>query len=172
LSKPINQTRHSGAFVFAASKHFDFIVCEPTDCSVKLAVELDDSSHGSSKAQKRDSFLNGACQSAGVPLLRIKAAKSYTVADLKRQLEESISPQLAEPEPLSPLAAVETAAVKLSEEGSALAEPKEAKLEPHVCAKCGEPMVLRKAKSGANAGQEFWGCSAFPRCRAVVPTGA
>ncbi|MAL94365.1 MAG: hypothetical protein CME40_04720 [Haliea sp.] len=30
-------------------------------------------------------------------------------------------------------------------------------------------MVLRKAKSGANAGQVFWGCSAFPKCRTRVP---
>jgi restriction system protein len=33
------------------------------------------------------------------------------------------------------------------------------------CPTCGKPMVLRRAKSGKNAGQEFWGCSAFPQCR-------
>ena len=81
------------AFNAISSKHFDFIVCEPTDCSVKLAVELDDSSHGSSKAQKRDDLLNGACQSAGLPLLRVKAARSYVVAELQRQITWAISPQ-------------------------------------------------------------------------------
>ncbi|WP_371294269.1 DUF2726 domain-containing protein [Haliea sp.] len=73
-------------------QHFDFIVCEPTDCSVKLAVELDDSSHGSSKAQKRDDLLNGACQSAGLPLLRVMA-KSYVVAELQRQITGAMSPR-------------------------------------------------------------------------------
>jgi restriction system protein len=29
-------------------------------------------------------------------------------------------------------------------------------------------MVLRKATKGKNAGNEFWGCSAFPKCRSVV----
>ncbi len=33
------------------------------------------------------------------------------------------------------------------------------------CPQCGELMVKRTARSGANAGSEFWGCPAFPRCR-------
>ena len=33
------------------------------------------------------------------------------------------------------------------------------------CPRCGEPMVKRTAKRGANAGHDFWGCSAYPRCR-------
>ncbi len=36
---------------------------------------------------------------------------------------------------------------------------------PPACPKCGEPMVRRTARSGANAGNEFWGCPAYPRCR-------
>lgn len=35
------------------------------------------------------------------------------------------------------------------------------------CPKCGSSMVLRTAKSGPNAGNKFWGCSAYPRCRVI-----
>ena len=35
------------------------------------------------------------------------------------------------------------------------------------CRKCGEPMVLRTAQRGANIGSQFWGCSAYPKCRMV-----
>lgn len=35
------------------------------------------------------------------------------------------------------------------------------------CPKCGQPMVRRTARRGANAGGEFWGCSEFPRCRGI-----
>ncbi len=35
------------------------------------------------------------------------------------------------------------------------------------CPKCGSTMVLRTAKQGANAGKQFWGCSAFPKCRVM-----
>ncbi|WP_163559660.1 NERD domain-containing protein [Halomonas sp. NO4] len=35
------------------------------------------------------------------------------------------------------------------------------------CPKCGSSMLLRTAKRGANAGNRFWGCSAYPKCREV-----
>ena len=35
------------------------------------------------------------------------------------------------------------------------------------CPKCGSNMVLRTAKRGANAGNQFWGYSAYPKCRMV-----
>ena len=37
------------------------------------------------------------------------------------------------------------------------------------CAKCGSPMALRTARKGPNAGVQFWGCSAFPKCRYTRP---
>jgi restriction system protein len=37
------------------------------------------------------------------------------------------------------------------------------------CPQCGATMVLRTAKRGVNTGQQFWGCSAFPRCRGTKP---
>ena len=33
------------------------------------------------------------------------------------------------------------------------------------CPKCGNPLLVRTFKSGAKVGQQFWGCSAFPKCR-------
>lgn len=40
------------------------------------------------------------------------------------------------------------------------------------CPLCGAEMVLRTAKKGPNAGEKFWGCSAFPKCRATKPYSA
>lgn len=36
------------------------------------------------------------------------------------------------------------------------------------CPACGSAMVKREAKRGANAGNAFWGCSTYPRCRGTV----
>ncbi|WP_312702669.1 nuclease-related domain-containing protein [Stutzerimonas nitrititolerans] len=33
------------------------------------------------------------------------------------------------------------------------------------CPKCGSALMIRTVKTGAKAGQQFWGCSAFPKCR-------
>ena len=35
------------------------------------------------------------------------------------------------------------------------------------CPKCGSALVIRTRKTGANMGQQFWGCSAFPKCRVM-----
>jgi len=36
------------------------------------------------------------------------------------------------------------------------------------CPLCGRPMVLRTARRGANAGSQFWGCSAYPACKGTL----
>ena len=41
--------------------------------------------------------------------------------------------------------------------------------DPKTCPKCGAAMVLRTAKKGANAGNQFWGCSRYPDCRTILP---
>ena len=33
------------------------------------------------------------------------------------------------------------------------------------CPSCGQPMILRTSKRGANAGTQFWGCSTYPKCK-------
>ena len=35
------------------------------------------------------------------------------------------------------------------------------------CGRCGSPLVLRTARSGSNAGNQFLGCSRYPLCRYV-----
>lgn len=39
---------------------------------------------------------------------------------------------------------------------------------PPVCPRCAIPMVHRTAKKGQLAGQPFWGCNNFPRCREII----
>lgn len=37
------------------------------------------------------------------------------------------------------------------------------------CPHCRKPMVVRVARSGANAGGDFWGCANYPKCRGIRP---
>lgn len=54
-----------------AAKHTDFCVIDPETAIPICCIELDDSSHGSRAAQKRDALVNDAFASAGLRLLRI-----------------------------------------------------------------------------------------------------
>lgn len=38
------------------------------------------------------------------------------------------------------------------------------------CPKCGSEMVLRTAKQGEYKGEEFWGCSKYPKCNGTIFT--
>jgi HJR/Mrr/RecB family endonuclease len=38
-----------------------------------------------------------------------------------------------------------------------------------LCPKCKREMLLRTASKGRGAGQKFWGCPAYPRCRFTMP---
>jgi four helix bundle suffix protein len=36
------------------------------------------------------------------------------------------------------------------------------------CPQCGAQMALRTAKTGKNAGQQFWGCTQYPDCKGTI----
>lgn len=36
-----------------------------------------------------------------------------------------------------------------------------------ICPRCGSKLILRIAKKGDNAGNQFLGCSGFPKCRYI-----
>lgn len=69
-----------------AQKHVDFVVCSGPALIPICAVELNDSSHNSSAARRRDEFLSSVFSQVGLPLLVVKAARSYSVEAIREQL--------------------------------------------------------------------------------------
>ncbi|MBM4039229.1 MAG: hypothetical protein FJ290_12015 [Planctomycetes bacterium] len=39
------------------------------------------------------------------------------------------------------------------------------------CPQCGKPMTRRTARSGRNAGKEFWSCTGYPECKGARDMG-
>ena len=74
------------AFNRISSKHFDYVVCDESTLDVLFVVELNDRSHQLSKRIDRDRFLRNACESAGLPLVFVRASRSYSIADIKQML--------------------------------------------------------------------------------------
>ena len=192
--KGLSRSDWQRAFNVISSKHVDFVLCDPNDLSVKLIVELDDSSHKKEKAKRSDEIKNTAFASAGIPMIRIKAAKSYSISDLTAQVssiiplhnpaQQSREMDLAQPEACpdgEPVTEASTAATNnspTSDLSSLRAKfgPKSdtPKMSERLksCPKCGSEMVARTVKTGVKAGTPFLGCSTFPKCRAVVPVAA
>lgn len=74
------------AFNKISAKHFDFVLCDRDNFTVHTAIELDDKSHHTQKAKTRDTLVNDACKSAELPLLRIRAASTYDVDQLRASI--------------------------------------------------------------------------------------
>lgn len=66
-----------------AQKHIDFVICDK-DLYVLFAIELDDSSHATRDAKKRDHLKNKAFAAAGIPLKRITEIDRYEIRKLFR----------------------------------------------------------------------------------------
>ena len=172
--KASDRSQWQRAFNAISAKHFDFLICDPKEFAVKLAVELDDASHGSIKRQKRDRWLDDACASAKMPLLRVRASKSYVVGEVRRQVKSAMA---SEGNPSGDTLVPRAADGGLHEVvGGNTPEPAGAvgvdagtqSSSSPPCPKCNAAMILRNAKSGSHAGKTFWGCSTFPKCRGVL----
>jgi hypothetical protein len=37
-----------------------------------------------------------------------------------------------------------------------------------ICSRCGSKMILRKANRGIHSGNDFYGCSKYPKCRNII----
>jgi hypothetical protein len=72
------------------SKHIDFVLCKSDMLSPVLVIELDDSSHQESKRQERDRFVNEIFCQAELPLLRVKAKRSYSTEELSLAIKEKM----------------------------------------------------------------------------------
>jgi very-short-patch-repair endonuclease len=67
-------------------KHVDFVICDAGTMQPVLAIELDDSSHQSAKAKETDAFKDDVFKAAGLPLLRVAAARGYDPRVLAEQM--------------------------------------------------------------------------------------
>lgn len=157
----MSQSRRQTAFNKINRKHFDFVLCSPGDLSVVCVIELNDKSHEQKDRQDRDAFLQRTCQSAGVPLVFFQAQHAYSPIEVSAKIAEAISASSAS------IASVSTVLVSTGAVQTNIGNEPKGEIAP-MCPKCSSAMVKRTARGGDNAGQEFWGCSNFPKCREVI----
>lgn len=71
-------------FRLIAQKHVDFVICDQY-LNVLFAIELDDSSHDTKEARKRDRFKDRAFRAAEIPLKRVREYDERTIQNLFRR---------------------------------------------------------------------------------------
>lgn len=82
------------AFNQISQKHVDFVLCDAKSLAVRLVVELDDASHAPGHGhyrEGRDATVDAALASAGLPILRVRAASRYEAASLREAIGSQLS---------------------------------------------------------------------------------
>lgn len=151
-NKDKNKKRWQVAFNKVAMKHFDYVICDRRDLKILAVIELDDNSHNSKDRKSRDTFLNDLCNSVGLPLVRVKAARYYDTSQLANEIL-SVCNIDAE----NKISSAPSSGRRTIKQNVQQCEPKTKN-----CSRCNSPMVLRTHEGGADT--SFWDCSSFPRC--------
>ena len=166
VQKGLSTSAWQSAFNRISGKHLDFIVCSANDLSIIGAIELDDKTYRGKGRQERDQFLDKILEAAGVPILRIKAQSTYSIKEISSSLDSAFN--------ISGEAQFEDNQtvdddIEISDDkpDSKFTFNPEAEIVAPVCPKCGGKLVQKAATKGQYAGQKFWGCSNFPKCKFV-----
>jgi hypothetical protein len=86
VKSSLSNSARQGAINRVGSKHVDFVVCRASDLLVVCAVELNDKSHASKRAQARDELVRNVCKAISLPLFEVTAKRAYSVQELQEQL--------------------------------------------------------------------------------------
>ncbi len=147
---PPRQEGQFGAWQRINRKHVDFVLCDPRTLRPLAALELDDRSHRRPDRLERDAFVEQVFADASLPLIRVPAQRTYHRQTIATLVAEAITRQ-------GPTVIVESAATGA---------------EVKTCDRCGGEMKIRTAAQGAHRGEQFWGCTNYPKCRNIVKIAA
>jgi hypothetical protein len=139
-------------------KHVDFLICDKKTMRPLVGLELDDKSHQREDRRARDAFVDEVFKAAKLPIVHIPAKRDYSLKELGDQLSAYIGFQPSV-SVVTPTVQVERPVVRANNPST---------VEAPVCPQCGGQMFLRTAKKGDNAGNSFWGCGNYPKCRGVI----
>lgn len=156
----VRPNENRGAFNRINRKHVDFLICDPKTMRPRFAIELDDSSHQRSDREIRDEFVDNVFEAAGLPLIHVPVRSAYNTSELGVVFKQALQQNSGNGKPIVSSPAPDQPA-QPGQQGVSNRAP--------FCPKCGQPMVLRTAKNSDKAGQPFYGCVNYPKCREILP---
>ncbi len=147
VSRP---NENAGARNRIASKHVDFLLCDPATMRPLAGIELDDTSHARQDRQERDALVEKVFEAAGLPLVRFPAKRTYVLAEVAVKL--AVVFEVGAHGGMAAAPTVVEVEETNTQETMTAAKP--------ICPKCGIELVIRSGPRG-----KFYGCPNYPKCR-------
>lgn len=89
------------AVLRATGKQLDFVLCDKTDMSPIVAIDLVHKQGKEGYKAQRDWFVSGALDAARIPHLRIKVKSGYTPQEIREAIDAKLAPvKQKQPKPL------------------------------------------------------------------------
>lgn len=88
----LSRKEYTIAFNKIQSKHVDFVLASPQDLSIRMVIEVDDSSHDTAKRKQRDIFVDTLYTKVGIPILHTR-----DVNELEKQITSILFPTVMKP---------------------------------------------------------------------------
>jgi hypothetical protein len=92
LRKDANHKIAKSALLRAGAKQVDFVLCNKSDMTPIMAIDLVYGQGPNGHNTQRDFFVNGALETASIPHVRIKAKGGYTKVEIKECIEAKLVP--------------------------------------------------------------------------------
>ena len=127
-------------------KHVDFLLCDPKSLHPQIGVELVRSIPAGG-TRSADQFVEDLFLNAHLPLVQVTADNRYVMAELVALFQQAIAKARQ----------IERKLVDVDRDSVPM------------CPVCGKMMVLRTRRTGAEAGQLYYGCIDNPACPGAVP---
>lgn len=81
----------NGAFRHISQKSVDFVLCDKSYISPKLAIELDDRTHERQDRKDRDVEVARVLKDAGLPLLRLENHGRFNPSELMQKIDTALN---------------------------------------------------------------------------------
>ncbi len=79
------------AFRHINGKSVDFVLCDKAYIAPRLAIELDDRTHGRTDRQERDGEVERILKGAGLPLLRLDNHGQFNPSELSQKIKTALT---------------------------------------------------------------------------------
>jgi predicted RNA-binding Zn-ribbon protein involved in translation (DUF1610 family) len=130
-------------------KHVDFLLCHPQSLRPQIGVEMV-RPVGIGGTRSSDQFMEDLFLTAGLPLVQIPANDRYDISQIVSLFQSAVNKSRQ----------VEHRLADIGRDSIPM------------CPVCGKMMVLRTHRSGAQAGQLYYGCIDNPTCPGITPLKA
>lgn len=86
--KGLSKKQYNSNLWRTTSKHIDFLLVDKKTYLPAICIELNDSSHNKGSRKKRDILVDNVMASAAIPMIWIKAKRSYDLNELTTSIFE------------------------------------------------------------------------------------